>query len=93
MAKVRAGAGVQLSGEIGGIVFCRRAGGVYARAHVVPRDPKTPEQVLRRNQFRAAVEAWRALPNPEKEAWRKRAARCERTGYHLYISTFIERQR
>lgn len=89
MAKVRPVAGFQLSGAIGGIVFCRRAGGVYARMHVVPHDPKTPAQVDRRGRFRAAVVAWRALPNSEREAWRKRAARAERTGYHLFLAEFI----
>jgi hypothetical protein len=89
MAKVRPVAGFQLSGAIGGIVFCKRAGGVYARAHVVPRDPKTPAQLDRRSRFRAAVLAWRALPNPEKETWSKRAARNERTGYHLFLAEFM----
>ena len=92
MAKVRPGAGFQLSGTIGGIVFCRRAGGVYARAHVVPRDPKTPAQRDRRRQFRAAVVAWRALPDLEKDKWRKRAAKSERTGYHLFLSEFTAKR-
>lgn len=92
MAKVRPMAGFQLSGAIGGIVFCRRAGGVYARAHVVPRDPKTPAQLDRRRRLRAAVDAWRALPDPEKETWRKRAARSERTGYHLFLTEFMTKE-
>jgi len=89
MAKVRPVAGFQLSGAIGGVVFCRRAGGVYARAHVVPRDPKTPAQLDRRSHFRAAVAAWRALPISEKEKWRKRASRTEHTGYHLFLTEFM----
>ncbi len=92
MAKVRPVAGFQLSGAIGGIVFCRRAGGVYARAHVVPQDPKTPAQLDRRRCFREAVVAWRALPDPEKADWRRRAARSERTGYHLFLTEFMARR-
>jgi len=92
MAKVRPVAGFQLSGAMGGIVFCRRAGGVYARAYVVPSDPKTPAQLDRRSHFRAAVVAWRALPISEKEKWRKRASRTERTGYHLFLTEFIAKR-
>lgn len=89
MAKVRPVAGFQLSGAIGGIVFCKRAGGTYARTHVVPRDPKTPAQLNRRRQFRTAVDAWRALSDAEKDKWRQRAARNERTGYHLFLAEFM----
>ena len=86
MAKVRPVAGFQLSGAVGGIVFCKRGTGVYARANVVPRDPKTPAQLDRRRHFRAAVVAWRALSDSDKEKWRSRAAREERTGYHLFLA-------
>jgi hypothetical protein len=92
MAKVRPVAGFQLSGAIGGIVFCKRGGGVYARAHVVPRDPKTAAQIHQRHHFRDAVVAWRALPIAEKERWRQRAARSERTGYHLFLTEFIAKR-
>ena len=59
---------------------------------VVPRDPKTPAQRDRRRQFRAAVVAWRALPDLEKDKWRKRAAKSERTGYHLFLSEFTAKR-
>ena len=92
MAKVRPVAGFQLSGAIGGIVFCERGDGVYARAHVVPRDPKTPAQLDRRRQFRDAVVAWRTLGTSEKAKWRQRAASDERTGYHLFLTEFMAKR-
>ena len=91
MAKARPVSGFQLSGAIGGIVICKRGNGVYARAHVVPRDPKTPAQLGRRRHFQAAVVAWRALPDSDKETWRVRAAREERTGYHMFLADFMAR--
>jgi hypothetical protein len=92
MARVRSVGGFQFSGAIGGVVFCRRAGGVYARAYVVPRDPKTPAQIDRRRDFGEAVAAWRQLPDADKEQWRRRAARSERTGYHLFLAEFRPRR-
>ncbi len=91
MVKARPVSGFQLSGAIGGIVFCKRGTGVYARVHVVPRDPKSPAQLDRRRHFRAAVVAWRALSDSDKEKWRSRAAREERmrTGYHLFLADYM----
>lgn len=89
MAKVLPVNGFVLSGTIGGVTFCRRGDGVYARAHVVPRDPRTPAQRGQRERFHAAVAAWRALPEPEKEALRVRAAREGRTGYHLFLAELL----
>lgn len=91
MAKVLPVNGFFFSGTIGGVTFCRRGGGVYARAHVVPHDPRTPAQRDRRARFHAAVAAWRALPEADKDAFRKRAAREERTGYHLFLAEFLEK--
>lgn len=55
-----------------------------------PRNPKTPLQEGTRKGFQAAVAAWKALPEAEKDAYRKRAAREGRTGYHLFLSTFLQ---
>jgi hypothetical protein len=91
MAKVLPVSGFFFSGAIGGVVFCKRGNGVYARAHVRPRDPKTAAQLDERSRFQAAVAAWRALPEPEKTAFRKRAAREGRTGYHLFLAEFLRK--
>ncbi|APR81944.1 Hypothetical protein A7982_07293 [Minicystis rosea] len=91
MAKVLPGSGIALSGAVSGLVFCRRGNGVYARARVIPRDPKSKEQRARRTAFQAAVAAWRALPEAERESFRKRAARSGRTGYHLFIAEYLVR--
>ena len=90
MAKLKQLQGVSLSGRIGDQVFCKRGKGVYVRSWVRPKDPKTELQQQKRLQFEAAVAAWRALPEPEKEAFRKRAAREGRTGYNLFLSEFLQ---
>lgn len=92
MAKVHPVSGFFFSGAIGGVVFCKRGNGVYARAHVRPRDPKTAAQIDKRRHFQAAVVAWRALPEPDKAALRKRAAREGRTGYHLFLAEFLQNE-
>ena len=56
--------------------------------HGVPRDPETPAQ-LERHHFRDAVVTWRALSDCEKQKWRERAARDQRTGYHLFLTEFM----
>ncbi|APR88462.1 hypothetical protein A7982_13811 [Minicystis rosea] len=86
MAKVLPSSGFALSGAVSGLVFCHRGKGVYARAHVVPRDPKSESQRARRAAFQAAVAAWRALSGAERESFRKRATRHGRTGYHLFMA-------
>jgi hypothetical protein len=91
MAKVLPVSGFFFSGAIGGVVFCRRGNGVYARAHVTPRDPKTTAQIDKRRRFQAAVAAWRALPEADKAVLRKRAAREGRTGYHLFLAEFLQK--
>lgn len=83
--------GFLLSGQVGGLVFCRRGAGVYVRARVTPRDPKTAAQRDRRLRFDAAVAAWRALPEADKAAVRERAAAEGRTGYHLFLAEFLRK--
>ncbi|MFT3770909.1 MAG: HMG-box domain-containing protein [Minicystis sp.] len=89
MAKFFPSSGFVLTGAVGGLVFCRRGNGVYARAHVIPRDAKTAAQLSQRAVFQAAVAAWKTLPDTEREVFRKRAARLGRTGYHLFLAEFL----
>lgn len=90
MARYKQPPEVSLSGKIGDQVFCKRGKGVYVRTWVRPKDPRTELQQQKRLQFEAAVAAWRALPEPEKDALRKRAAREGRTGYNLFLSEFLQ---
>jgi hypothetical protein len=90
MAKVIPGILGVLSGRIGDHVVCRRGKSVYVRAYVRPKNPKTALQQRKRHGFGAAVAAWRALSEAEKEGYRERAAAEGRTGYNLFISAFLQ---
>jgi hypothetical protein len=91
MAKVVPVSGFFLSGAVGPLVFCRRGNGVYARARVKPRDPKTVAQRDKRNRFGAAVAAWRALSDADRASVRRRAEFVGRTGYNLFIAEFMQK--
>jgi hypothetical protein len=90
MAKAIPVAGYVLQGKVGEVVFCKRGDTCYARARVVPRNPKSPAQNAKRERFRQAVLAWRALPDADKQAYAKRASFLRRTGYNLFIAEFLQ---
>ena len=60
--------------------------GLQIRRHVIPFDPKTPEQLERRDRFRTAVQEWQTLPAVEKEEWKRLARSENRSGYNHFIS-------
>lgn len=59
------------------------------RLYVVPFDPKTPDQIVRRTKFAQAVLDWQALTQEQKKLWNTQARykNLHMTGYNLYIST------
>lgn len=60
------------------------------RAHVIPADPKTPAQLARRDNMRAAVTAWQTLTDTEKTAWRDRASERGISGYNTFCSHHLK---
>lgn len=59
------------------------------RAHVIPKDPKTPAQLQRRARMAAAVAAWK-LATPEDRSAYAEAARIRRiTVCNAFISAFL----
>ena len=68
---------------------------VYARAYVVPRNPRTPPQVRMRHLFGALAKDWFArLTQPQRDAWNLYARRIHRrwrpgrrtlTGQQAYV--------
>ncbi|GAJ20721.1 unnamed protein product, partial [marine sediment metagenome] len=52
------------------VTFQKRGQLTIARKKPIPKDPKSPAQLARRQVYRDAVAAWHALSPEEKEAWR-----------------------
>ncbi len=63
--------------------------GLQRRLHVIPFDPKTPEQVNQRNKMAIAVSAWQSLSQEDKNVWQKRGINAPLTGYQLFISAHM----
>lgn len=89
MAKMVPRSGFVMSGKLGDLVFCKDGDKVYVREFVPPTDPKTPAQVAERGLFAEAVAAWRALSDPDKKDYKKRAALEGRKGYGLFLSEYL----
>jgi hypothetical protein len=69
-----------------GNVTARPAKDLQLRAHVIPIDPHTPNQVARRLLLAAAVARWHATPLQEREQWRPLANARALTLYMASIS-------
>ncbi|MBA7553234.1 hypothetical protein ES705_45823 [subsurface metagenome] len=52
------------------LTFQKRGREHFARVKPIPKDPKSPAQLARRQIYRDAVAVWNALTPEEKEAWR-----------------------
>jgi hypothetical protein len=69
-----------MSGRCRGYVYWWRKGKLHWRRHVVPRDPRTPTQLLSRAAFGAASKAWsenQPLTQDQRDAWRAEAAKIK----------------
>lgn len=78
------------SGRFGDRVFLTGTK-MRSRRYVVPRDPRTPKQQQARARFAQAVQAWAALPEPQRWAWDTWAAAGARTGYGAFLSLAVKR--
>lgn len=52
------------------LTFQKRGRGHFARTKPIPKDPKSEAQLAQRQVFIDAIDAWHALTQEEKEAWR-----------------------
>jgi len=75
MAKITLGmlAG-SISGAIGSTVFSHNRGGAYIRNRTIPVKSTTPYSDESKADFTAASQAWSALTEAQREAWRQWAA-------------------
>ncbi|TAL39064.1 MAG: hypothetical protein EPN93_03035 [Spirochaetes bacterium] len=78
-------------GKFGGYVLCTRNGRIFPRRHFIPPNPRTAKQQARRALMASAVRHWRRLDENRKLPWKREAAALGRTGYHLFISVFMDR--
>ena len=64
--------------------------GLQIRQRVLPADPKTASQLVRRNKFKLAVIEWQALTDEQKAAWNRAARSAKRGGYHHFLSWYLK---
>ena len=71
MAKFTPGLAVgAVSGSTGGITWSRNRYGAYTRVRAVPVSPNTIYQQAIKAYFQAATQAWAALTDAQRQAWR-----------------------
>ena len=54
-------------------------------------DRQSPAQLAQRGRFKAAIAAWRALPESERQHWRHEGRVNHQTGWNRFISTWLAR--
>src|ERR1035441_10677703 len=62
------------SGRQGGVVYVNSRYGKVVREYVRPRNPRTSDQQINRNQFGAVSSRWRTLFPQQQAAWRDATA-------------------
>jgi hypothetical protein len=87
-----------MSGSQGDSTFSTGRAGDYIRRRVDPAQPRTANQVARRNSFSTASSAWRLLTAGQRAGWRNLAATVtltnrygatyKPTGQQLFVGTF-----
>lgn len=81
----------ELLGALSGSVFQYSYGGYQVHTRVVPGNPQTNWQQLRRGWFGYISALWRTLTAPEKDTW-VAAAGTEPGGFLLFVQRNINRQ-
>ena len=56
-------------------------------------DRRSPAQLARRERFKAAVAAWRALPEAERQRHHEEAKAEGRTGWNRFIADYLHQSR
>ena len=76
-------------GRIGDAVIYSWRGIICMRCYVVPRNPDTPAQRIRRQRFANAVECWKSLPHLTRARWNAQKTGHRPTGYNLFMSEYM----
>lgn len=60
------------------------------RKHVVPINPNTAAQQMRRSRFALAVQAWQTMSPADKTAWRDAGRNRGLPAYQTFLSAFLK---
>lgn len=88
----------QASGSIAGITYSHNAGGMYTRARATPTNPSSAFQNQIRAGLTAAVTAWTALAQADRDSWdlygantpttNRLGATVNRTGQNWFVAAY-----
>ena len=76
---------IQRVGKGSGNIVTNRRHDLQLRRHVDKKDAKSPLQLAGRARMKAAVAAWQALDDEQKQVWREKAKPLIMTGFNLCI--------
>lgn len=76
-------------GRIGDAVIYSWRGIICMRCYVVPHNPDTPAQRIRRQRFAAGVACWKSLPLEVKARWNAMKTGNRPTGYNLFMAEYM----
>ena len=68
----------------------RKTNTQYARKFKKSKNPRTPPQQANRGKMGPAVDAWHLLSPAQQKQWNKKAYKLRKTGYNLFISTYLK---
>lgn len=80
-----------LTGKYQGRIHQRsKRGKYYSKKYTKPKDPKTQPQLVMRNYFKQASDAYQTESESVKKQWRSLAGKTQQTGRSLYMQKYIK---
>jgi hypothetical protein len=80
-----------LTGKYQGRIHQRsKRGKFYSKKYTKPKDPKTQPQLVMRNYFKQASNAYQSESETVKLRWRSSAGKLQQTGRSLYMQKYIK---
>ncbi len=71
------------------ITMQKQHGRTHCKTWAKPTGPASVTQALRRAVFRQAAENWKAMPEPEKAAWKAQGEARQITGWNAYSGSIL----
>jgi hypothetical protein len=87
---------MQARGKSGNVIYqvVNKTGTQYARKHVPPLNPRTPNQIQQRDKLIPAIAGWNALSPVDKKKYNLRANKLpiskRMSGYNLFTSEYMQ---
>ena len=82
----------EISGRMKDVVLYTSYNRTLMRRYVVPRNPDTVTQRLRRELFAGGVALWQSLSAKEQHRWNRKAAGRSLCGYNMCIASYMRRK-